>query len=202
MKLRELSINFCGKERTFKRCPTKELKEYQKTMEELQESLQPDIDMINDLQGDLEEDIEDYNDIEKNIIALEELKDPETGGLSEETVNKLFKLRDKKKKLRKAIKEKRKNLEKLTKGIIKDQDVANDKIMNTYDKLCTKLIDKFEPGEFKDNYDLRDQAIAAHLGTIYAIYMSNKSTEDKIKETEEIIDSQMEQLREASSFLI
>ncbi len=200
MNLSQISINFCGENRYFKRCPTQELKDYQKTMDKIQEDLKPDLEEINNLKEEIEEIIQDYDDNIDIINSLKETKNEKTNGLTQETVDKIIKLKTEQKKSRKTIREKQKELKELTNKMIKNQDQANDIIIDAYDNLCIKLIDNFNPGEFKNNYDVRDQAIAMHLGTIYALYMSGKSEKIINKQLEEIIDSQVDQLKQFSSF--
>lgn len=196
MKLSTFAIFFCGEERYFKRCPTRELKNYQKEMEEIQEKLQPDLDKIEGIKDCLEELVEDYNDCEANISYLEGLKN--TNSFTPKIVEDLFNLRSEKKNIRKKIKTQQKDLADLTKNMIENQDKANEEIIQAYDKLACKLIDKLQKGTFKDNYDSRDQVIAMHLGTIYSIYMSDKTEEEILKEVNNIIDNQLEKVSDAS----
>ena len=68
-------VEFCGKERKFKRCPNKTLKDYQKTIEDIQDKITPLAERTRDFQFELTELDDEIASINKHIELLEQLED-------------------------------------------------------------------------------------------------------------------------------
>ena len=69
------SIEFCGEKRKFTRCPNKTLKDYQKTIDEMQDKLVPLAERSRDFQFKLTELNDEMSSIDKHIELLEKLED-------------------------------------------------------------------------------------------------------------------------------
>ena len=60
-------LEFCGEVRKFQRCPNKTLKDYQKTIEEIQDELTPLAERTRDYQFELTELDDEISSIDKHI---------------------------------------------------------------------------------------------------------------------------------------
>ena len=69
------SVEFCGEKRKFKRCPNSTLKDYQKTIEDIQDKLTPLAERTRDYQFELTELQDEIESIDKHIELLEKLDD-------------------------------------------------------------------------------------------------------------------------------
>ena len=68
-------VYFCGEERKFQRCANKTLKDYQKSIEDIQEKLTPLAEATRDYQFKLTELEDEIKSIDKHIELLEKLDD-------------------------------------------------------------------------------------------------------------------------------
>ena len=76
MSFNARKINFCGKERKFKRCPNRTVKDFQKRIENIQEELEPLTDKNREFQFASQEINDEIETINKHIELLEKLDEP------------------------------------------------------------------------------------------------------------------------------
>ena len=69
------TVEFCGEKRKFQRCANKELKDYQKTIEDIQDKITPLAERNRDFQFRLTELEDEISSIDKHIELLEKLED-------------------------------------------------------------------------------------------------------------------------------
>ena len=68
-------VEFCGSERKFQRCANRELKDYQKTLEDIQDKVTPLAERTRDFNFQLNELNDELNIIDKHIELLDKLID-------------------------------------------------------------------------------------------------------------------------------
>lgn len=71
MKFTKNSIELCGKERKYKRCTKKQLKEHQDNVQKIYDSYKPTIDKIDEIQEEHENLLNELKDIEDEINILQ-----------------------------------------------------------------------------------------------------------------------------------
>lgn len=162
LKQSKETIYFCGKERHFKRCPNKVLRDVSKPIEEIQNALLDKVTKVNELEVESQRLRFESNDL-----------------LNQEKVSP-----DDIKKSNKLIKEAKKIEEEameIGKTVNSEIDGINEKLDIEYGKVCELLLDPFEPGEFEANYDTVDKVIVKNISMFYDMYMTN-TREAKIQE--------------------
>ena len=175
-------INFCGKERKFKRCPNKELKDYQKNIEDIQDKMQPLIERNRDYQFEITELEDEIQNINKHMNLLDKLEDP-----SDEEIRESINLNRSKIELQKRIHQKRKENDDLSDEDRKFFENLDQELRDAYAEFGTKVLDKFEFEEFDENADSTDLTIAPNLGSLYRLALSGASQKEMDKAYKEII---------------
>lgn len=166
-------IYFCGKERTFKRCPNKTLKNYQKKVEEYQNKLYPLAEGNRDFQMLIDELTNEIVIIDENISLLRKLTNP-----TDEEIRETMKLNNKKLKLQKRINKARvENDDKSLKNRSKYEEISKD-IEETYDEFATKVFKDYNQGEFMEEADSVDYDIAPHLAELYRLSLAGCKQEE------------------------
>jgi len=145
-ELSKLTINFCGKERHFKRCPSSQLTKYTEAIEELQMSVQ------NKGQEAREKEIE-----ADNLDAQAQLKKDDDEKL--DLLERANQCRADAKAIRDEVMDSAKEQEK--------------EMQKRYAELCCQLLEPLTVEEFMENFDSRDMALVQGMGIIYDMYMSD-----------------------------
>lgn len=165
-KLSKLTIEFCGKERNFKRCPTKTLKKYTKGIEDIQKGIQKKAQEVRD--KEIEAD---------NLEELSKTKEDNLGKAS--YLEKAQELREEAKAIQKEMED--------------NADTMEEEMIEKYGELCAQILEPFDPEEFEENYDSRDMALINSLGALYDMYMSNFSEVKIEARIQQIIEGNIDQ---------
>lgn len=166
------SVEFCGEPRKFKRCPNKTLKDYQKSIEDIQNELTPLAERTRDFQFKLTELEDEINGIDKHIQLLEKLEDA-----SDEEIRECIKLTKTKTKLQKEIHKLRKENDDAD---LEDRKVYEDldkKLRDCYGEFASKIFEDFDPSEM-DEADSTDLTIAPRLSEIYRLATTGAKQKD------------------------
>lgn len=187
MSFNARKINFCGKERKFKRCPNRTVKDFQKRIEDIQEELEPLTDKNREFQFASQEINDEIETINKHIELLEKLDEP-----TDEEIRQSLDLNQSKVQLQKEL-HKLINDNELSmrneKDFFKDIDK---KLMDTYAEFATIIFDKFEFEEFEEEADSTDLVIAPHLSELYRLCTSGAKQAEVDKVYRNIIKDNIE----------
>lgn len=156
-------IEFCGKPRKFKRCPNSTLKDYQKTIEEIQDKLTPLAERTRDFQFELTELDDEISSINKHIELLEKLEDA-----SDDEIRECIDLTKQKIAIQKRIHELRRandDAEKEDRDFYEDLDKE---LRRSYGEFASKIFEDFDPSEI-DEADSTDLTIAPNLSQLYRL---------------------------------
>ena len=160
------SIEFCGKERKFQRCANSTLKDYQKTIEEIQDEITPLAEKTRDFQFKLTELDDEIKSIDKHIELLEKLEDA-----SDEEIRECISLTKDKVKLQKKIHKLRKENDESEQNDAKIYENLEEKLRSAYGEFASKIFSEFEPSEI-DEADSTDLTIAPRLSEVYRLAMT------------------------------
>lgn len=174
-------ISFCGKERKFKRTPNKELKNYQKDIEDIQDKMQPLIERNRDYQFKVTELEDEIESIDKHLMLLDKLEDP-----TDEEIRESIKLNRSKTELQKEIHQARRENDNLSDDDRKFFEDLDQELRDAYAVFATKVFDKFEFDEFEEA-DATDLTIAPNLGSLYRLALSGASQKEMDKAYKDII---------------
>ena len=187
MSFNARKINFCGKERKFKRCPNRTVKDFQKRIENIQEELEPLTDKNREFQFASQEINDEIETINKHIELLEKLDEP-----TDEEIRQSLDLNQSKVQLQKEL-HKLINDNELSmrneKDFFKDIDK---KLMDTYAEFATLIFDKFEFEEFEEEADSTDLVIAPRLSELYRFCTSGAKQAEVDKVYRNIIKDNIE----------
>ena len=156
-------VEFCGKERKFKRCPNKTLKDYQKAIDDIQDKVLPLAERTRDFQFRLTELNDEIESIDKHIELLEKLEDA-----TDEEIRVCISLTQSKIELQKRIHELRvenDEAEKEDRAFYEDLDVQ---LRECYGEFASKIFEDFDPSEIEEA-DQTDLTIAPRLSEIYRL---------------------------------
>ena len=165
-------VEFCGKVRKFKRCPNKALKNYQKSMEDIQEKIMPIAKKLRDYQFEINELRNELSSLEEYIGIVKNFDNA-----SDEEIRESLQL----------IKDKT-QLQKDIHNLIKEQDeyrLSNEKVYldledelrECYGEFASVIFEKFDADEI-DEADDNDLTIAPRLSELYRLSMTGASQED------------------------
>ena len=157
------SVEFCGEKRKFKRCPNSTLKDYQKTIEDIQEKITPLAERTRDFQFELTELEDEINSIDKHIELLEKLEDA-----SDDEIRECINLTKEKITLQKKIHELRKSNDEAEK---EDRDFYEDldnQLREAYGEFASKIFENFDADEIEEA-DTTDLTIAPRLSELYRL---------------------------------
>ena len=166
-------LYFCGKDRKFKRCPNKTLKNFKKSVEEYQNKIYPLAESNRDFQFKMDEILEEIDVIDKQLSLLDKLDNPTDDEIRESMIINKDKL---------ALQKQAHDLR-----VEKDKsDLANrekyrdleDELRKTYDTFCVAIFDKFKDGEFLEHADSVDFEIAPHLDELYRLSLAGCKQEE------------------------
>ena len=156
-------IEFCGKERKFKRCPNSTLKDYQKTIEEMQDKITPLAERTRDFQFELRELEDEKDSIDKHIELLEKLDDA-----TDEEIRECIKLTKDKISLQKKIHSLRKANDEAEKEDREFYEDLDNQLRESYGEFASKIFEDFDPAEIEDA-DSTDLTIAPRLSELYRL---------------------------------
>jgi hypothetical protein len=144
-ELSNLTINFCGKERHFKRCPTSRLTTYTRKIEDLQMELQNKGVNAREMEieaENLEAQAQATDDKDLKFSLLEQARDL------------------------------RKNSKNIRENMIKESRADETKMQERYAELCCQLLEPLSVEEFMQNFDSKDLALVQSIGILYDMYFS------------------------------
>lgn len=165
-------VEFCGKERKFQRCPNKTLKDYQKSIEDMQDKLTPLAQRTRDFQFKLTELQDEIDSIDKHIELLEKLEDA-----SDEEVRECIALTKDRTKLQKEIHSLRVENDNAE---LEDKDFYEEleqELRASYGKFASNIFQDFDESEI-DEADSTDLTIAPRLGEIYRLATTGASQKE------------------------
>lgn len=153
IKSSEKTMEFCGKERHFKRCPNKALKNANKKAATVQKK-------VAKMQNDLQSKQREIQNLNKEADFIVENKDRTEKDIERAT------------ELLQLIPQKEDELNKLMDKFDKDLDKVENELMDAYYEKCELMLEPFTKADFDEMDDL-DMAIVPFLEMFYDMYMSN-----------------------------
>ena len=177
----DTKVEFCGKKRKFQRCPNKALKDYQKTIEDIQEKLVPLAERNRDFQFELSELEDEIGSIDKHIELLERLEDP-----SDDEIRKCIELTRQRLSIKKEIHEKRRENDSIELEEKKVFDELEEELKDSYGEFACLIFSDFEMDDL-DNADSNDLTIAPRLGDLYRLAMTGAKQKEIDKLYKQII---------------
>ena len=157
------SVEFCGEKRKFKRCPNSTLKDYQKTIEDIQNELTPLVERTRDFQFELTELEDEKRSIDKHIELLEKLEDA-----SDDEIRECIDLTKKKIDLQKKIHELRVANDDVEKEDREFYEELDQKLRQSYGEFASKIFENFDPSQIEEA-DSTDLTIAPRLSELYRL---------------------------------
>ena len=157
------SIEFCGEKRKFQRCPNSTLKDYQKTIEDIQDKLTPLAERTRDFQFKLTELEDEMSSIDKHIELLEKLDDA-----SDEEIRECIQLTKTKLGLQKEIHELRVANDEAEKEDREFYEDLDQQLRNSYGEFASKIFENFNPSEIEEA-DATDLTVAPRLSELYRL---------------------------------
>ena len=160
------TVNFCGKERKFQRCANSTLKDYQKTIEDIQDKLTPLAERRRDFEFQLTELEDEMSAIDKHIELLEKLDDA-----SDEEIRECINLTKEKVKLQKKIHKLRKENDEADKEDMAFYEELDEKLRGSYGEFASKIFEDFDSSEIEEA-DSTDLTLAPRLSEVYRLAMT------------------------------
>ena len=157
------SVEFCGEKRKFKRCPNSTLKDYQKTIEDIQDKLTPLAERTRDYQFELTELEDEKDSIDKHIELLEKLDDA-----TDDEIRECIDLTKQKISLQKRIHELRVKNDEAEKEDREFYEDLDQQLRDSYGEFASKIFENFNPSEIEEA-DSTDLTIAPRLGELYRL---------------------------------
>lgn len=174
-------VEFCGKERKFQRCPNRTLRDYQKSIEDIQDKLTPLAERQRDFQFKLTELEEEIESIDKHIELLERLDDP-----SDDEIRECISLTKEKLKLQKDIHQARVDNDNLELQDREFYEELDKELRKSYGEFASKVFKDFDESEIEEA-DSTDLTVAPRLGEIYRLATSGASQKDVDKLYRDIV---------------
>jgi predicted RNase H-like nuclease (RuvC/YqgF family) len=175
-------VEFCGKERKFKRCPNKTLKDYQKSLEDIQERMMPLAEATRDFRFKINELEDEIGSINKHIELLEKLEDP-----TDSEIRECMDLTKEKTKLQKEIHELRVANDESEKENSKLYNELDEELKNSYCEFAMVIFEDFSREEFDEEADSTDLTIAPRLGELYRLATTGVKQKDIDKLYQKIV---------------
>ena len=157
------SIEFCGEKRKFTRCPNKTLKDYQKTIDEMQDKLVPLAERSRDFQFKLTELQDEMSSIDKHIELLEKLEDA-----TDEEIRECIQLTKTKLDLQKEIHELRVLNDEAEKEDREFYEELDNQLRASYGEFASKIFSDFKASDIEEA-DSTDLTIAPRLSELYRL---------------------------------
>ena len=180
MKLNQ-KVEFCGKERKFQRCPNNTLKDYQKTIEDIQDKLTPLAERTRDFQFRLTELNDEIDAIDKHIELLEKLDDA-----NDSEIRECIALTKDKIKLQKELHELRVSNDEAEKEDRKFYEELDKQLREAYGEFASKIFDNFNSSEIEEA-DSTDLTLAPRLGEVYRLATTGVKQKEVDKLVQKII---------------
>lgn len=180
MKLNQI-VEFCGEKRKFQRCANKELKDYQKTIDDIQDEITPLAERTRDFQFNLTELEDEMSAIDKHIELLEKLDDA-----SDEEIRECIDLTKEKIKLQKKIHNLRKENDEAEKEDKEFYESLDKKLRASYGEFASKVFENFDADEIEEA-DSTDLTLAPRLGEVYRLAMTGAKQKEIDKLVQKII---------------
>lgn len=180
MKLNQ-KVEFCGQERKFQRCANKELKDYQKTIEDIQEKITPLAERTRDFQFELTELEDEISSIDKHIELLEKLEDA-----TDDEIRECISLTKEKIGLQKEIHNLRKANDEAEKEDRAFYEELDEQLRASYGEFASKIFENFDKKEI-DEADSTDLTLAPRLGEIYRLATTGCKQKEIDKAVQKII---------------
>ena len=174
-------VEFCGKERKFKRCPNKTLKNYQKSIEDIQDKLTPLAERTRDFQFKITELEDEMKAIDKHIELLEKLEDA-----SDEEIRECIALAKDKIELQKEIHKIRKENDDADLEDRKTYEDLDDELRQSYGHFANAIFEDFEVDEIEEA-DTTDLILAPRLSEVYRLATTGVKQKEIDKAVQNII---------------
>lgn len=162
MKL-NTKVEFCGSERKFQRCANRELKDYQKTIEDIQDKLTPLAERTRDFNFQLNELNDELNIIDKHIELLDKLDDA-----TDDEIRESMKLNKDKIELQKKIHELRVSNDEAEKEDRSFYEELDNELRKSYGEFASKIFSNFEVDDIEEA-DSTDLTLAPRLSEVYRL---------------------------------
>lgn len=175
------SVEFCGKARKFQRCANKELKDYQKSIEDIQDKLTPLAERTRDFQFELNELVDEQSSIDKQIELMEKLEDA-----SDEEIREGIALTKQKFELQKKIHELRKANDEAEKEDRKFYEELDEQLRGCYGEFASKIFKDFDADDIEEA-DATDLTVAPRLGELYRLATTGAKQKDIDKLYQKIV---------------
>ena len=175
-------VEFCGKERKFKRCPNKTLKDYQKSIEDIQDKLTPLAERTRDYQFKLTDLEDEMKAIDKHIELLEKLEDA-----SDDEIRECIALTKDKIGLQKEIHQIRKENDDAELEDRKFYEDLDQELRKSYGKFANAIFEDFNVDEIEEA-DSTDLTIAPRLSEIYRLATTGVKQKEIDKAVQNIIN--------------
>lgn len=180
MKLNQ-RIYFCGEERKFKRCPNKTLKDYQKSIEQMQDEITPLAERTRDFQFKLTELEDEISSIDKHIELLEKLEDA-----SDDEIRECINLTRDRTKLQKQIHELRKDNDEAEKEDREFYEKLDEQLRSSYGEFASMIFDNFNKSDIEEA-DSTDLTLAPRLGEVYRLATTGAKQKEIDKAVQKIV---------------
>ena len=180
MKMNQ-KVEFCGKERRFKRCPNKTLKDYQKSIEDIQDQLIPLAERTRDYQFKLTELTDEIEAINKHIELLERLDDA-----TDKEIRECIDLTKQKIVLQKEIHQLRVNNDEIEKEDKNFYDQLDAQLRGSYGEFASLIFEDFDPSEIEEAHST-DLTIAPRLSELYRLATTDVKQKEIDKAYQKII---------------
>ena len=174
-------VEFCGKERKFKRCPNKTLKDYQKSIEDIQDKITPLAERTRDFQFKLTELEDEMKAIDKHIELLEKLDDA-----SDEEIRECITLTKDKIGLQKEIHQIRKENDDAELEDRKFYEDLDQELRKSYGKFANAIFEDFDVDEIEEA-DTTDLTLAPRLSEVYRLATTGVKQKEIDKAVQKII---------------
>ena len=174
-------VYFCGEERKFQRCANKTLKDYQKSIEDIQEKLTPLAEATRDYQFKLTELEDEIKSIDKHIELLEKLDDA-----NDDEIRECISLTKDKIKLQKEIHTLRKANDDVELENRKTYEELDDELRQSYGEFASKIFADFNKDDIEEA-DTTDLTIAPRLSELYRLATSGAKQKDIDKAYQKIV---------------
>ena len=175
------SVEFCGKTRKFQRCANKELKDYQKSIEDIQDKITPLAERTRDFQFSIRELEDEKESIDKHIELLEQLDDA-----SDDEIRECIALTKQKLSLQKEIHQLRRDNDEAEKKDAELYEDLDEELRENYGLFASKIFKDFDVDEI-DEADSTDLTIAPRLGELYRLATTGAKQKDIDKLYQKIV---------------
>lgn len=157
------SVEFCGRTCKFQRCANKELKDYQKSIEDIQNKITPLAERTRDFQFNIRELEDEKESIDKHIELLEQLEDA-----TDDEIRECIKLTKEKLELQKRIHQLRRENDESEKEDMVLYEELDEELRKCYGEFASKIFKDFDASDI-DEADSTDLTIAPRLGELYRL---------------------------------